>query len=38
MNMKQHILTTLKEQFNRWEELLAWLREHENKKTVGGIE
>src|SRR5437588_13019178 len=27
MNDKQHILTTLREEFNRWEELLAGLSE-----------
>ena len=29
MNMKQHILTALKEQFNRWEELLASISEEQ---------
>ena len=29
MNMKEHILTALREQFNRWEELLASLSEEQ---------
>jgi hypothetical protein len=29
MNMKDHILGALREQFNRWEELLAGMSEEE---------